>query len=479
MMHRLAPPLAASLLLFVAGGVAAEPPRPPADPACGDRHRQAYDTALKAGGPTAAGLDQALFDAAVCYDDAAKAPAALAAYRELRDRFGKSPLVAQGLLRTARLHARLGQHAEAAAAFEDYARRYPAEADAVAALREAIRHHTEVGADERAIAATKLFVKQYGGKQPAAAAEAFLALVTIYEKRGDAAAVTHLRAYLKTHAARGGDELRLTALARLGEVLWRQSCRVKGVDGACVEVVRPGPKHQQCGAADRLAWKAVARDPRKVKEARATLAEAVALYERAGGKLPGADEKATRHRYAQARFVLAEASFEAVFALAYPTGLDFDPAEPAVAKRSTAAFEAWFKDLDRRATTAAGEYQALLVEVKDPTYAVAATARTGQLASGFVDALLTADVPPFIRAYDEAVDAYCDKLREVAIPHEERAGEAFGVCVRLSTDLGLSTPWADVCTRELARLSPTASSPAPAPAAGKGTAAPSKPAVRP
>lgn len=457
MLLTLARLLALSVIAIGAHSAAAgpDPDQPvPADPKCGDRYRAAYDDAVKGGASATAKPDELLYDAAVCYEQAGSTPAAVTAYREVSDRFPASPAARRALGRLAALFGKIGQYAEAAAASEDYARRYPD--DAFAALSDAVYYRKQAGDDDQAIADTRLFVKRYAATRPADAANAFFSMGTIYERRGKSAdTVEHYRAYVKTWGSKGGDDKLVFAYARIGDLLWHQSCPVKETDGACVRPARPKADHQQCGAVDRVAALAVKRDRTKVKEAQAALALAIAQYERAGGTFPSADERVMRQYYAQARFDLAEADREAVLAVAFPAGLDFDATRPALRRKSDERFAAWFDEKDRLAAKARSAYLALIVEVKDPTYAIAAAARLGQLSLGLADAVLTSAIPTRVRPDPAAVAAYCDRLQAVAEPYEAQAIESFSACKKVSTDIGTGASWASwatVCERELHHL---------------------------
>ncbi|HVV83245.1 MAG TPA: tetratricopeptide repeat protein [Kofleriaceae bacterium] len=397
--------------------------------------------------------DEALYNSGVCRERAGAPDEAIAAYQELRTRFPKSPLAARALARIGNLHARVADYAEAADALEEYARRYPAERDAADALADASYYRARLDDDAKAIADTTAFVRTCGAKQPAEAARAFFGLGAVYERRGKPdELVRHLQAYLRTYGAKGGGDRLVIAYARIGQLLWDESCPVKTVDGACFAVA---PAHAaQCGPRSVRAVTVVTREPRKVKAAMVAFASAVATYEHAAGRFPDGDEAAARHAYAAARFGQAELDYEAFLALAVPAGLDFDPSHPAVAKRSTARFSSWLADKRRLGEKATAAYQRLVTDVKDPATSIAAAARAGQVSEAFADALLSAELPAPIRGSKDLVDAYCDALTEAAEPLEQHAIDGFAACLQTSSALGWAPPWSPLCERELGQLRP-------------------------
>ena len=84
-------------------------------------------------------------------------------------------------------------------------------------------------------------------------------------------------------------------------------------------------------------------------------------------------------------------------------------------------------------------------------------ARIGQISQNFSDALFTAEIPKNVRTgefADEKVEAFCDKMTEVAEPLEARSLEAYGVCLSKSTELGWFSDWSKLCERELGQIKP-------------------------
>jgi hypothetical protein len=173
-----------------------------------------------------------------------------------------------------------------------------------------------------------------------------------------------------------------------------------------------------------------------------------------GGKTLGGDQRFARYYYALAKFHQAEVDYEKFLAIKFPAGLDFDPAKPAVARRSLARFDAWYVAKDQASAALGARYAALVKQVGDPATAIAAAARFGQVQQHFADALYTAAVPAQLRPYEEAVDAYCGTLEERAAPHTDASLLGFEKCLQAATDFGWFSSWSALCERELGQLKP-------------------------
>lgn len=429
--------------------------------ACGEAYLAIFNA-----DPEAPRSDEVLYSAGVCFEQGRSLSTAQEAYGELRVRFPDSPHAARALARLGGIYARIAYYDRAAASFEEYARKHAGAQDAYDLMNDAVLYRKGIGDDAQAIADTHYFIAKFARQKPAAAADAFWSLAAIHEKRGDRARIVdHYREYLRRYRAHGGLDKVVIAHDRIGQLLWDGSCPVATVDGACIRVereralVRRGARvrtgvREQCGPDSKIKLTVVERDRGAVKAAQAAFAAAVAAYEGAGGRFPGGDERLARYHYAQARFFQAERDYEAFLADAFPRDLSFDPARPAVLARDRRRFDAWYRGKDQQAARVAAQYTALVAKVKDPATAIAAAARFGQVQQHFADALYTAPIPAHIRAYEDAVDAYCEVLEERAEPLEAAALVGFGRCLEASTQLGWFSSWSKACERELGQIRP-------------------------
>jgi hypothetical protein len=428
--------------------------------ACGEAYAELYNR-----DPEAAGAEELLYNAAVCFEDARSVGLALGLYEkvEAMGARAREDVRARAVARLGAAYGRIARYTDAARYLELFAAKYAgAKAadglpDQAAAWSDAVLYRRGTGDDAAAIADTKRFVASRAAT-PAARAEAFFNLHAIYDKQGDVdALVAHLRRYVATYGAAGGAARLVEAHARIGLALWTASCPAGVVDGSCVRVTRlrsidgAGAKRRgrrlvqtQCGAGTRV--DVIERDARRVKDAMAAFGKATA----AAAALPA---DAPKTWSALAALYALEPRYEAYLAQAFPTNLDFDPAHASAAKKSMARFERWLATKDATAQQLKQAYQAV-IGLGEPANAIAAAARIGQIAQHASEALTTAEVPAFIRPYPEAVERYCDTLGDKTTGLDELTVDAYTVCLDTSTKLGWFSEWSRVCERELGVLLP-------------------------
>jgi tetratricopeptide (TPR) repeat protein len=413
--------------------------------------------------------DVLLYNAGVCFEQGRSIGAALSMFGKLAELYPDSKQTAKAIAKLGNNFGAIAYYDKAATRYEEYAKKYAGEKDAFDAMSTAVFYRKGLGDDAKAIDGTKFFIKTFGTKSPEKAAEAFFSLTAIYEKQSDEdQVIKHLRQYISQYGKRGGTDRLVTAWTKIGTTLWAQACPVKTVDGSCVRVTREravagkrskrrkgSSQPTQCGPESKIKLVAVNRDERKVKDAMAAFAKAVSEYERAGGKT-GGDEGAARFYYGQAKFYQAEKDYEVYLATRFPRGLDFDPQNKSIANRSNKRLTEWFEEKKKVGGSAREKYDAAIA-TKDAASAIAAAARRGQIQQNFSDALFTAEIPEDVRTgqfADEKVEAFCDRLTELAEPLAVGALEAYSACLSKSTDLGWFSEWSKLCERELGQIEP-------------------------
>jgi TolA-binding protein len=429
--------------------------------ACGQAYMDIYNL-----NPEAKENDQVLYNALVCYHDGKSVSAAIIAYNTLQQFYPNSKLMPRAVGRIGKAYGDIAFFEKSAEKLEEYAKKYAGEADAHSALNDAVIYRKGAGQDDKAIDDTKFFVRKFGDKTPALAANALFSLTSVYEKQGNAdAIVQNLREYIAKFGATGGTDRRVIAQAKIGLTLWKDSCPVKLVDGSCVEIKRERAISQktrrgrvelprQCGPAE-LKLKVIKRDDKKVREAHAAFTRAIAELEKVNGKT-GGDEAGAKYFYAQAKLAIADKDFEAYLAMAFPTGLDFDPKKPAIEKKSKQRFDAWLEDKVKIGGKSTAQYEAVL-GVQDSATSIAAAARIGQIQQNLSDALFASEIPENVRTgpfAQDKIDAYCDQMSTEGAPLEDRSLEAFRVCLDKSTQLGWFSDWSKLCERELGQIRP-------------------------
>jgi tetratricopeptide (TPR) repeat protein len=413
---------------------------------------------------SAADADELLYNAGVCFEQGKSIGAAISMFSKLAELYPDSKQTAHAIAKLGNNYGAVAFYDKAAGRYEEYAKKYAGEKDAFDAMSSAVFYRKGIGDDTKAIEDTKFFIKTFGAKNPDKAADAFFSLVTIYEKQGDGdQVVKHLRQYIGQYGKKGGNERLVTAWAKIGITLWNQSCPVKTVDGSCVRVTREravaaksskrrkgSSQPTQCGPASKIKLVTVNRDERKVKDAMIAFGKAVAEYDDKSA------EGSAKYFYGQAKFYQAEKDYEEYLALRFPRGLNFDPQSKSVAARSNKRLTEWFNEKTKVGGGAREKFDAT-ISTKDAASAIAAAARIGQISQNFSDALFTAEIPENVRTgpyADEGVEAFCDKLTELAEPLAAKSLEAYSACLSKSTDLGWFSEWSKLCERELGQIQP-------------------------
>ena len=414
--------------------------------------------------------DEVLYNAGVCFEDGRSIGAAISAYNLLQKYYGSSKLAAKALARIGKAYGDIAFYDKSAEKLEEYAKKYAGEKDAYNAMSDAVFYRKGIGDDGKAIDNTKYFIKTFGAKKPAEAANAAFSLTSVYEKQGDKdVVVKHLRDYIRTYGTKGGEDRLVIAHAKIGQILWEQSCPVKQVDGACVKIVRErainmkrkskraksSDQPTQCGPDSKIKLTIVKRDERKLKDAMAAFQAAAKAFEKTGGKT-GGDEGGARYYYGIAKVAEADKDFEAYLALTFPSNLNFDPNNKSIAEKSLKRFNTWVEEKKKVGGSATKKYEAVL-GIKDAANSITAAARLGQISQNFSDALFTAEIPKDVRSgefADEKVEAFCDRMTEVAEPLEAASLNAYGVCLQKSTELGWFSDWSKLCERELGQIKP-------------------------
>jgi hypothetical protein len=141
-----------------------------------------------------------------------------------------------------------------------------------------------------------------------------------------------------------------------------------------------------------------------------------------------------------------------VYALAFPTGLDFDPNPTHKAKREASfkKFNGFIEKMKKVSGDARKVYEGWLADDhRDAEAKIRAVARIVQIQVRIASLLARAEIPKDVRSgefVDDKIEAFCEKLSEVAGPLAAQAEESRNVCAEklaLSPSTGW---WTAVCT---------------------------------
>ena len=438
---------------------------------CGDKYFQIYNSDTDA-----KNADVLLYNAGVCYEEAKQVGLAIAAFAKLNERFEKSVHRQKALVRMGTNYAAIAYYKQAAEKYEEYSSRFGGEPDAGDALSNAVIYRKGIGDDTQAIRNTEAFVKKFKRKQKDKAAEAYFSMTGIYEKQGkEEDAKRHLEKYLKEFGSSGGRDRVVIAHAKIGKILWEQSCRGKTVNGSCIVETRKratrrkGKRRKgselpkQCGPESKIKLKVVERDSGLVRQAMKHFKSAVSEYKRfkpnsIKGEMRDARTASAVYWFAAARFHSIEQDYEKFLAKEFPTGLDFDPNNKKKAEKSLKRFKDWFSGKNKTAVRLSKAYEAVR-SIRGGGFAwrIAGAARIGQIAQNFADGLFTAEIPKDVRSgkfAEDKVYAFCDQLAVETGPLEKQSVKAYEFCLNTSTKLNWFNSWSELCERELGQIDP-------------------------
>ncbi len=422
--------------------------------------------------PTGEGMDEILYNAGRCFQLGKSIGLAIQSFSRLEKSFPRSSRTPKSLILMANAYGSIAAFEQAAQKYEEYATRFPGEKDAPSALNNAVTYRKGIGQAKKAAADIDTYVRRYRRRQVDTAAAALFGLAGIHESSGETAiAVNVYKRYLREFGSAGGIERELIATARIGEILWKQSCPKAAVNGACVRITRDRATRQlrhkrrslslptQCGDSSKNRVVLLVRDPRLSKQAQHYFTLVAEL-----ARSPEAKNLSTQKRGSVAywssssRFYANEKSYEEFLSLRFPKGLNFSPSNPKAVAHSQARLRTWISDKSALLTQVKAEYlQIKNIRNGGPTWAVASAARVGQLYQNYSGELFTAPIPRQVRTgtfAEDKIDTYCDQLTTEAGPLEDASIVAYDFCLRLSTKENWFNSWSRLCENELGQIRP-------------------------
>ncbi len=450
-------------------------------------------------------VDEVYYNAAVNFEKCGLLGLAIRYREELIKNKPDSANAKKAIYLVGRNYQDIAAFEPAAKNYEDFAAKYPGEKEAPLALNTASFFRRGLGENDASFKDTALFTKNYGGRKEFIdqAAGVNFYEYQIYEQKKDYDGLQkHMQSYLKDWATKGGVDRQIIAHAKIAQILWRQSCTAPngGVNGACIELIRQraggkarveskaqGKKGKKvakkkgsdlpktCGPETKSKVIVHERTPARAKEAMTHYAEVVKLWKAGAATqhVPGKDEAEKNARIsdmtyyaAEAKMVEADQNYEKFLKAAIPDKLDFTPPQadmsPAKAKAqkakveaSTKAFKTYFETKTKMLTDTQKAYQGVIL-YKNAHWAIAASARIGQLFQDFSGQLYTAPVPKAPPGIEESFfhDAYCDTLVDKAEPVEAKAIDGLSTCLNKSTELSWFNEWSSLCESELNQIKP-------------------------
>jgi tetratricopeptide (TPR) repeat protein len=362
-------------------------------------------------------VDEPMYNAAVCFEQAGSAGMAVTLYTRILDEYPRGVLAARALARRARIYMAIAYFDRAADDLETYAKKYGGEKDASDALENAFRLRAALGDDVAARRDAEIWIKMFGGRRPSDAADVAFVLAWRTREYGKADdALDAYRGWIRMYGGKARREQLVSAYLAIGELQWTASCKGKPTpEGFCIARTRT-TTIPRCGT--RLPLVTVARDPALVKEATAALQQAVRAAETSGDGLAAI-------RGDQARLVLADQRLEAAMAIEMPTSA------------STKDLMTWLKTWQMQLAEARRGYEDLL-RSKNMRVSVAAAGRIAFLMQHAADTIGSAPLPKLKKPkLDEIRAAYCDTLTAYVAPLEAQAEQAAAACLDVAGRTGV------------------------------------------
>jgi tetratricopeptide (TPR) repeat protein len=440
-----------------------------------------------------------LWNAGQCFQNAHLVGQALKARLQLIKDHPKDALAQKALFRVAAGYHQLAYYSKAAEHYEDFASKFPGEKKAVDALGNATTFRIGLGESDKAISDMDSFVKFYGTRKPQDAAGVFFQMADVYErdKKYDDLA-KHLDNYLKKWGAQGGPDRQILAHFRLGELAWQASCPKRAEDGACLEIKRIAAtgkqkviydlnkkrkkgakiheaKRTQCGPPTSSKIVLFDRSKQQAAKAQEHFVTVLKIWNKgaAASKITGKDVETraglAAYAVAGAAFDIAEVQYENFLRIKFPEGLDFqqpsqyDSKRQAEAKKKKAEesgkkFATYLDEKSKSLGHARDQYLEVF-KMKQAQWAIASSARIGQLYADFVGQLYTAEIPKDLKEQDQwgnrPREIFCDALVDKAEPIEAKAVEGFDTCLKAATEYSWYNEWSRLCERELNQMKPT------------------------
>jgi hypothetical protein len=416
-------------------------------------------------------LGDLYWNAGACYESAKLIGMAVRMRKILRRKVPKHKMASRALYFIGGNYHALAFYDEASRHYEDFALNYSSKKEAPQALKWAILFRWGTGNIRKMFSNVKKFIETYtrkGRKYKPQVAEVHFWVHKVHEDNKDEhRLISHLSQYLRRYKKPGGVDREVEALAKLGALYWKRSCKRSMVDGMCIRITYQRRKRRKKLARKKKKVRYMERSSRGVRAARNKFKAVLSAWRRVSGpkgprmaRLPGKTPEEKKRRavaalywVGMAKFMLADIQFEAYMKLDLPRKLNFNPRYPSKMKRSQKKFSAWAK----KKAIGLGKLRKLyegVMKLKQAHWAIAAVARIGMLFHNFARQLYDAPIPPHLKS-DEEKDAYRDELQKYADPLELKAKIGYSLCLRTAKKYNWFNEWSRLCEKELNDLDAT------------------------
>ncbi len=436
------------------------------------------------------GLDEVLYNAAICLESDYRIGPAIQVRRRLIDLFGQdlhglpgevSPWAGRALYQIGGNYQAIAAYTQAARHYESFARQYPEEPEAPEALREATAIRLALGQRAEAARNSSHFERSYGRRLGATTVRVMAAVgeLCIHQKRW-ADAERHYGRLLKRYRGRMPMDVEIVARVNLGQTRRKLGgVAARGSDALLHEAIALANRGHVDGESAQA----------RVQRYRRLLADSA----RSGNVGdPDLSRRLVRmaSALAEARFLLAESAADRFAAIELPPfrpGSRLTPSTrafwtarvgreralrwehtlrymtPRERQRQLVYVQFWRWTSDelipwgrRREAARRVAERAYMDTVHEgvPRWEIAASARIGELLRDTLRTYYEISIPLVLREDDELRPVFESRLDDAAAPYRQAAISAFEHCLNVATE----NRWFDArsrgCERHLNELSP-------------------------
>lgn len=354
-------------------------------------------------------VDKAYENAARNFEREKRIEDAIQARLALVNNVSGSPLVPEALYKIGLNLQALAIFSKASDALEFFGKKFPDREEAKEALRRAAVFRLGLGQYDKAEQVSREYLKLVGKQDAAKAASVFFGLGEIFEKQGDwKRVVRHNQQFLKSYRDSGQVNLLLAAHTRIGNAY-------------------------------------MSMKPRDTRKAQRAYRDAYDSFKKLSNtQLTTLDSKG-RAAVAEARFKMGEEIFRE---------LKRTPLKVRPLRNVKKFIKEMTKKIKKKSEIAVRAREVFLevINLKSPTWAIAALARIGQIFEELSDEIYNVPAP---KSFDEEqVEIFKGAMAERAEAPRSKAKESYELCLGKASELKWFNDWSDLAERRLAELMP-------------------------
>ncbi|MEE2756135.1 MAG: tetratricopeptide repeat protein [Myxococcota bacterium] len=368
-------------------------------------------------------LAKAFLNAAVNYEKERQIEKSIRALMLIVNKASDSEEMPKALFQIAKNLTNLAIYGSASKAYEFYAKKFPGDDKALIALQNAAFYRMGLGEYDKAIENYQTYMKLVGKKDKAKAAEVYFSIGKIYEQRKQwAKVVSHYKKFLKNNAKDSTPDLEIDAFTRIGNAYWEQSkpfLRRKRKDWKNFDMLNRAAQRAYNSAYQ--VFSALSLDEKK------KLTSGIASV-------------------SEARFRNGESIY---INIKYRTKL-----RPRMYRKVDKFIAAMVEEIKKRGTLieSARKIYGEVIKLQSPNWAIAATARQGEMLEALSNAIYEYPAPPSFT--EDQQEAFKGTLTDRAEAYRTQAIEAYMLCMKTAQELQWFNSYSDNAEKRLSILDP-------------------------